>query len=171
MDYFNKKNALWIKCKLFQESLKNVALYVVFYEIHTLVILIGRLFSLSCSYILNIARITNDVPVTLFQGSPRMLGFLFSTDRNETSASNITSLWVALWGCFLNVIVFVFVTVFLLVRSCLLITLINCHKGHKSLGIFSCSVFNNGYSLSYKVTYRAVLGTAKKANWPLLSTL
>ena len=62
------------------------------------------------------------------------------------------------------VIVFVFVTVFLLVRPYLLITLIKCHKGHKSLGMLSGSVFNNGHSLSYKVTYRAVLGTAKKAN-------
>ena len=35
---------------------------------------------------------------------------------------------------FVFVIVFVFGTVFFLVRSCLLITLIKCLKGHKSLG-------------------------------------
>ena len=37
-------------------------------------------------------------------------------------------------GTFVIVIVFVFVVVFLLVRSCFLITLIKCLKGQKSLG-------------------------------------
>ena len=49
---------------------------------------------------------------------------------------------IALWRCPLNVFVIVFVYVFVfvsviisfLVRSCLLITLIKCLKGHKSLG-------------------------------------
>ena len=40
--------------------------------------------------------------------------------------------WIALRGCFLNI--FVFAIVFLLVMSCLLITLIKCIKGHKSFG-------------------------------------
>ena len=54
---------------------------------------------------------------------------------------------VALWRCSLNVFVFVivfvfvFVIVFLLVRSSLLITLINCLKGHKALGSLFDSVF------------------------------
>ena len=47
---------------------------------------------------------------------------------------------IALWRCSLNVFVFVIVFVFVfvivvsLVRSCRLITLIKCVKGHKSLG-------------------------------------
>merc|ERR1719239_933826 len=49
---------------------------------------------------------------------------------------------IALWWSSLNVVVsvfvfvfvFVFIIVFFLVRSCLLITLIKCLKGHKSLG-------------------------------------
>ena len=40
--------------------------------------------------------------------------------------------WVAFWGCFSNVFLFVFAIVFLLVRPCLLNTLIKCLKGHKS---------------------------------------
>ena len=56
---------------------------------------------------------------------------------------------VAIWGCspnvFIIVIVFVFVfvivIVFLFVRSCLLITLITCLKGHKSLRVLFGSVF------------------------------
>ena len=39
------------------------------------------------------------------------------------------------------VFVFVIVIVFLFVRSCLLITLITCLKGHKSLRVLFCSVF------------------------------
>ena len=42
---------------------------------------------------------------------------------------------IDLWRCSLNV--FVFVIVFLLVRSCPLITLIKCLKGHKFLGLLS----------------------------------
>ena len=58
---------------------------------------------------------------------------------------------VALSGSSLNVfvivfvmvmvIVFVFVIVFLLVRPCLLITLITCLKGHNSLRVLYGSVF------------------------------
>ena len=40
-----------------------------------------------------------------------------------------------------QVFVFVFVFVFLLFNSCLLIALITCLKGHKSLGLFFGSVF------------------------------
>ena len=41
------------------------------------------------------------------------------------------------------VFVFVIVIVFLFVRSCLLITLITCLKGHKSLRVLFGSVFQN----------------------------
>ena len=46
----------------------------------------------------------------------------------------------ALWGCSLSI--FVFVIVFLLVRSCLLIFLIKCFKVHKSLGSLFEGVLN-----------------------------
>ena len=67
---------------------------------------------------------------------------------------------VALGRCSLNafvvVIVFVFVfvfgVIFLLVRSCPLITLIKCHKGHKSLGSLSVGVFQMYLSLSLSLS-------------------
>ena len=49
-----------------------------------------------------------------------------SSLRSQVSRTN-------LWECSLNVIVFVFVIVFLLVRSSLFITRIRCLKGHNSL--------------------------------------
>ena len=63
---------------------------------------------------------------------------------------------VALWWCSQNifvivlafVIVFVFVIVFLSVKSCLLVTLIKCHKVQNSLRVFSGIVFNNGHLLN-----------------------
>ena len=67
--------------------------------------------------------------------------------------------------------VFVFVIVFFLVWSCLLITLINCLKGHKSLGSLCCCVFEKvahsvrewvSKSVSDNVTDWAVGWTAKK---------
>ena len=54
--------------------------------------------------------------------------------------------------------VFVFVIVFFLVRLCLLITLITCLKGHKSLRVLYGTVFQKCLGVSDKVTYRAVLG-------------
>ena len=82
-----------------------------------------------------------------------MLRLLFSIVRNVISVSKLTSLWDCSLGVFFNchygiigsipcgcitiVTVFdffiVFVIVFLLVRSCLLITLIKCLNGHRSL--------------------------------------
>ena len=65
--------------------------------------------------------------------------------------------------CF--VIVFVFVIVFLLVRYCLLITLITCLKGQKSLRVLYDGVFQQcvvvSQLVSDKVTYRAVWGQLK----------
>ena len=57
-----------------------------------------------------------------------------------------------------------------MVRSCLLITLVTCLKGHKSLRVLFCSLFQKWQSVSQSVsesvsdkgTYRAVWGTAKK---------
>ena len=72
---------------------------------------------------------------------------------------------IALWRCSLNVIVFLFVFyivfVFLLVRSCFLITLIKCLKGHRSLGsLFVCQNQKVAHSVSQwvsdNVTYWAV---------------
>ena len=83
---------------------------------------------------------------------------------------------IALWRCSLNVFVFVIVfvfvfvydIVFLLVRSCPLITLIKCFKGHKSLGSLCCCVFLKrsltqwvSEWVSDNVTYWAVGWTAK----------
>ena len=69
------------------------------------------------------------------QGSLWMFRLLFSIVRN-VSVSRVSR--IVLWGCSSIVIVFVFfivfVIVYLLVRSCLLITLITCLKGQKSLG-------------------------------------
>ena len=67
---------------------------------------------------------------------------MFPHHSDQMSQRSQVSL-VALWGSSLNVfvivfvivIVFVFVIVFLLVRLRLLITLIKCLKGHKSLGL------------------------------------
>ena len=67
---------------------------------------------------------------------------------------------VALWRCFLNVFVFVivfvfvfvFVIVFFWVRSSLLITLIKCLKGHKSLGSLSEGVLKMYLSLSLSLS-------------------
>ena len=76
--------------------------------------------------------------------------------------------WTALWGCSLNVFVFVFFIVFVFViviwfvRSCLLITLIACLKGHKSLRVLFGSVFQKCLVGSDKWTYRAVRWQLKK---------
>ena len=78
-----------------------------------------------------------------------------------------------LWMIYVNVVVFVNVTVyafvFLLVRSCLLTTLITCLKGHKSLRVLYGSVFQQclvgSESVSDEVTYRAVWGQLKKVIW------
>ena len=72
--------------------------------------------------------------------------------------------------------VFVFVIVFFLVRLCLLITLITCLKGHKSLRVLYGSVFQQCVGVSQlvsdKVTYRAVWGQLKIGNgiWNLHGT-
>merc|ERR1712208_279223 len=62
--------------------------------------------------------------------------------------------------CSLNVFVFIIVFVFFLVGSCLLITLITSLKGHKSLRVFYCSIFQKcllvSQSGSDEATYRAV---------------
>ena len=70
---------------------------------------------------------------------------------------------------FVIVIVIVFVVVFLMVRSCPLVTLITCLRGHKSLRVLYGSVFQQcvvvsqlvSQSVSDKVTYRAVWGQLK----------
>ena len=63
---------------------------------------------------------------------------------------------IPLWGCSLNVfvivIVFAFVIVFLLVRSCFLTTLIKCLKGHKSLGPLFKGVLQMSLSLSLSLS-------------------
>ena len=107
---------------------------------------------------------------------------MFSYHSDQMSQRSQVSR-IALWGCSLNVfvivyvfvIVFVYFIVFLLVRLCLLITPIKCLKVHKFLGMLSGSVCNNGHSLTYllsdKVTYRAVLGTAKKIRQMAINAL
>ena len=61
-----------------------------------------------------------------------------STIVNKLTQVSRIALWWSSLNVFVFVIVFVFVLVlvigFLLVRSCLLTTLIKCLKGHKSLG-------------------------------------
>ena len=79
---------------------------------------------------------------------------------------------IALWRCSLNafvcviVFVFVFVIVFFWVRSCLLITLIKCLKGHKAPGSLCMSKSKTSLSVvSDRGRYRAVsdsVWTAKK---------
>ena len=65
---------------------------------------------------------------------------------------------IALWWSSLNVVVsvfvfvFVFVIVFFMVRSCPLITLIKCPKGHKSLGLLSEGVLKMYLSFSLSLS-------------------
>ena len=89
---------------------------------------------------------------------------LFSSVRNLMSIIMFTGLLDWSWGCSLNV--FVFVTVFLLVRSSLLITLIKCLKGHKSLMVLYVSVFQQ--RVSELVSYKLELSSNKARpakNW------
>ena len=64
-------------------------------------------------------------------------------------------LQIPFWGCSLNVfaIVIVFLIVFLLVRSCFLITLNKCLKGHKSLGLLLGGVLKMYLSLSLSSSF------------------
>ena len=62
----------------------------------------------------------------------QIMSHYHSDQRSQVSGA-------ALWGCSLNVFVF------LLVRLCLLITLITCLKGHKSLRVLYGSVFKSVY--------------------------
>ena len=69
---------------------------------------------------------------------------------------------IALWRCSLNVFVIVIVVafVFLLIRSCFLITLINCLKGYKCLRcVCVCS--------KIKMWFAHCVCTAKKAISPI----
>ena len=71
---------------------------------------------------------------------------MFSHHSDQMSQRSKVS-GVAIWGCspspnvIVIVFVFVIVIVFLFVRSCLLVTLITCLKGHKSLRVLYGSVF------------------------------
>ena len=70
------------------------------------------------------------------------LGQVMSHHHSDQTSQRSQNPRIAFWRCSLNVFVFViiivfvivFVIVFFLVRSCPLITLIKCLKGHKSLG-------------------------------------
>ena len=56
-----------------------------------------------------------------------------------------SKVWLQVWVVI--VIVNVFVIVFLFVRSCLIVTLITCLKGHKSPGmLYKCQLGNEGNS-------------------------
>ena len=57
-----------------------------------------------------------------------------SDQMSQGSQVSRVSLWTCSLNVFVIVIVFVFVFVFFLIRLCILITLIKCLKGHKSLG-------------------------------------
>ena len=87
------------------------------------------------------------------------IGQVMSPHHSDQMSQGSQVSWVALWrfsqNVFVIVIVFVVVIVidFLLVRSCLLITLIRCVKGHKSLGKLSGSISNNGHLLTHLLTY------------------
>ena len=62
----------------------------------------------------------------------------------------------------------VFVIVFLFVRSCLLITLVTCLKGHKSLRVLFGSVFQNRQSVSQWVSeWVSDKGTYRAVRWQL----
>ena len=76
-------------------------------------------------------------------------GQVMSPHHSDQMSQRSDDSRVALLGCSLDVFVVVFVfvivvvvvIVILLVRSCLLITLITCLKGHKSLKVLYGSVF------------------------------
>ena len=63
---------------------------------------------------------------------------------------------MSLSSCFLNdpffVFFFVFVIVFFLVKYCFIITLINCLKGHKSLGLRLGGVLKMSLSFSLSLS-------------------
>ena len=77
---------------------------------------------------------------SLFKGHVLwILNLLFSIVKNVISVSKVTNLYFVLWGCSSMVIVFVFFIFILFVCVIvffvgLLISLIKCLKGHKSLG-------------------------------------
>ena len=70
-------------------------------------------------------------------------GHVMSSHHSEQMSQRSQVSRIALRRCSQNVFVFVFVfvNVILLVRSCPLITLIKCLKGHKSPGSLSGGVF------------------------------
>ena len=87
------------------------------------------------------SQLTNYVIVFVFV-IDFFLGQLMSPHHSGQMSQRSQVSRIALWWSSLNVFVFVivfvsvfvFVIVFFWVMSCLLITLINCLKGHKSLG-------------------------------------
>ena len=100
-----------------------------------------------CVYWMQTSQELRMLSLSLFiQGSLWMMRLLFSIARNVISVSHATNLEdkIIHSGCFLNVIVLIVFIVLTVpqknpkksnfsVRSCLLITLIKCLKGHRSL--------------------------------------
>ena len=68
----------------------------------------------------------------------QVMSHYHSDQMSQRSQVSRVALWWSSLNVFVSVIVFVFVFVFViaffLVRSCLLITLMKCLKGHRSLG-------------------------------------
>ena len=75
--------------------------------------------------------------LSLYLSLSIFFGHVMSSHHSEQMSQRSQVSRIALRRCSQNVFVFVFVFVFVnlfLVMSCLLITLIKCLKGHKSLG-------------------------------------
>ena len=98
----------------------------------------------------------------------------YHSDQISPRSQDHTSLTLLFFWCFLKWIclcrclclVFVFFIVFFLVRSCLLITLIKCLKGHKSLGSL-CSVLK---TLIVSGAQGTDQGTDKVTYWAVLDS-
>ena len=91
-----------------------------------------------------------------------MLILFFSSVRNviKCQVSGNTYLGLLCEGslnAFVIVFVFVFVIVVLMVRSCLLVPLIKCLKGHKYLGLLFECIFKMSLSLSVSILVRSCL--------------
>ena len=71
---------------------------------------------------------------SLFKGHCECWDCSFQLSEMQSVSQRSQVSRIVLWGCSSIVVVFVFVIVFLLVRSCFLITLIKSVEGHKSLG-------------------------------------
>ena len=72
--------------------------------------------------------------LSLYLSLSIFFGHVMSSHHSEQMSQRSQVSRIALRRCSQNVFVFVFVFVIFLVMSCLLITLIKCLKGHRSLG-------------------------------------